>query len=107
MKPSCEIIKDLFPLYLDMVCSNDSKVAVELHIAECENCKAELQVMQASLPLGAMAQNLKEAEAVKNLSKRWKKGMYKSLLKGIFIAILAVSVLALVLYVFVGIQIVY
>lgn len=46
MKISCEIIKDLLPLYLDGVCSNDSKVMVEEHLAECDSCKAELHAMK-------------------------------------------------------------
>ena len=31
----CEIIRDLIPLYLDKVCSEDSRKLVEEHLAEC------------------------------------------------------------------------
>jgi predicted anti-sigma-YlaC factor YlaD len=107
MKISCEIIKDLLPLYLDGVCSNDSKVAVDEHLTACENCKAELQAMQTSLPLINAEQNLKEAEAVKNLSKRWKKSMKKALLKGIIITLItigAIAAIALVLSIFISVR---
>lgn len=107
MKVSCEIIKDLLPLYLDGVCSNDSKAAVEEHLASCDNCKAELQTMQTTLPIGNTGQNLKEAEAVKNLSRKWKKGMIKSMLKGILIAIGALVAVALIVYLFMDFRIVF
>jgi predicted anti-sigma-YlaC factor YlaD len=100
MKVSCEIIKDLLPLYHDGICSNDSKTMVEEHLAYCDSCKAELQVIDDALPINNAEQNLKEAEAVKKLSRRWKKGMNKSLLKGILITIAIVALVALVLYSF-------
>lgn len=45
MKVSCEIIKDLLPLYHDEVCSNDSRAMIDEHLIECHRCKAELQAM--------------------------------------------------------------
>ena len=107
MKMSCDIVKDLLPLYLDGVCSNDSKAAVEEHLALCENCKAELQAMQSSLPIKIAERNLSEAEAVINLSKKWRKGMMKSLLKGIFIALLAVAAITLIAYVFMDFRVIF
>ena len=35
----CEIIRDLIPLYLDKVCSEDSRKLVEEHLAECSECR--------------------------------------------------------------------
>ena len=105
MKISCEIIKDLLPLYHDGVCCNDSKTMVEEHLAHCDSCKAELQAMDEELPLNNAEQNLNEAEAVKKLSRRWKKGMRKSLLKGILITILIIALIALVLYSFMDFKI--
>lgn len=105
MKISCDIIKDLLPLYHDGVCSNDSRTMVEEHLADCENCKAELKAMDEELPLNNAEQNLNEAEAVKKLSRRWEKGMHKSLLKGILIAIVIIALIALVLYSFMDFRI--
>lgn len=106
MKISCEIIKDLVPLYQDGVCSNDSKTMVEEHLAYCDSCKAELQAMDDALFINNAEQNLKEAEAVKKLSRMWKKGMIKSLLKGILITIFVTAIIALVLYCFMGFRII-
>lgn len=105
MKESCDIIKDLLPLYHDGVCSDDSRAMIEKHLLECDNCKAELQAMDEVLPISSPEQNLIEADAVKNLSKKWKKGMLKSLLKGVLITLLTIIVLTLVLYLFVDVKI--
>jgi len=39
MNISCDIIKDLLPLYHEEVCSAESKQLVEEHLINCENCK--------------------------------------------------------------------
>ena len=106
MKISCEIIKDLLPLYHDGVCSNETQVMVEEHLTSCDNCKAELQAIEDALPINNAERNLKEAEAVQKLSRRWRKGMMKSLLKGIFITFLTIAFLLLVLYLFMDFKIV-
>jgi predicted anti-sigma-YlaC factor YlaD len=106
MKVSCEIIKDLLPLYHDGVCSNESKAMVEEHLAECDNCMKELNGMDKILPIASMEQNLSEAEAVKKLSKKWKKGMLRSSLQGILITLLMIAAVLLILFCFVGIRIV-
>lgn len=50
-KVSCDIIKDLLPLYYDKVCSNDSRKLVEEHLAECSSCKSELNKIEESIDL--------------------------------------------------------
>lgn len=45
MKISCEIVKDLLPLYHDDVCSKESCSAVEEHLQECTACKKYLDSM--------------------------------------------------------------
>jgi predicted anti-sigma-YlaC factor YlaD len=105
MKISCEIIRDLLPLYHDGVCSNDSKMMVDEHLANCDSCRAELQAMDDELPINNAEQNLNEAEAVKKLSLRWKKGMRKSLLRGILITIVIIALIALAIYSFMDFRI--
>lgn len=78
---------------------------IEEHLFECENCRAELKAMDDMLIIPDKKQNLTDAEAVKNLSKQWKKGMFKSLLKGILITLVVVVLFALVLYLFMDIRI--
>ena len=104
MKISCEIIKDLLPLYHDSVCSRESKDMVDEHLSYCNNCREELAAMDNDLPIDSKGQNLIEAEVVKNLSKRWKKGMIKSLLKGALITLLVLLGLYLLFSIFFDIK---
>lgn len=106
MNISCEIIKDLLPLYHDGVCSNESKAMIEEHLSGCDNCKKELDEMDEVLPVKSMKQNLSDAEAVKKLSMKWRKGMFINLLKGVLSTIFIIAVILLILYCFVGIRIV-
>jgi predicted anti-sigma-YlaC factor YlaD len=105
MKTSCEIIKDLLPLYYDGVCSNESKTLVEEHLAECDNCKAELSSMGEIIPIRNEVQNMNEAEALKGLSKKWKKGKLKSFLKGALIATLVIIIIFALLSIFISLRI--
>lgn len=45
MKVTCDIISDLLPLYIDGVCSEDSRNAVEKHLESCGECKSTLKAM--------------------------------------------------------------
>ncbi len=103
MKISCEIIKDLLPLYHDGVCSEDSKKAVEEHLLQCENCQAELSSM-STFVVPQKEQNIAEAHEIRQLSKRWKKGMVKSALKGVMFTILTIAAMLLFIFCFVGIH---
>jgi predicted anti-sigma-YlaC factor YlaD len=105
MNISCEIIKDLLPLYHDDVCSKESKNMVEEHLQECESCRNELQAMDSELPISNRVENLAEAEVVQKLSKNWRKGMIKSVLKGVFFTLVTVIIILLIIYIFVGIKI--
>jgi predicted anti-sigma-YlaC factor YlaD len=100
MKTSCEVIKDLLPLYHDGVCSDESKALVEEHLTECDNCKAELLSMVEIIPIRNEVQNMNEAKALKGLSKKWKRGKLYSFLRGAVIAIIVIVVLALIFSIF-------
>ena len=48
MRYPCGIIKDLLPLYIDEVCDEESKQAVDNHLAECEACRKYHEAMKAT-----------------------------------------------------------
>lgn len=98
MKVPCEVIKDLLPLYTDDVCSDESRKLILEHLSECEDCKLELDAMQNELPVDIYRQNLRDAQAVKNLSKKWKKGMLKALIKGAIITLIVTAAVAFILF---------
>lgn len=51
MKTSCDIIRDLLPLYADHVTSDASNALVEEHLNECPDCRKELEQMQRPVPV--------------------------------------------------------
>mgnify|MGYP002868440287 CR=1 FL=1 len=46
MKYSCDLIRDLLPLYQDDVCSQSSRQTVEEHLKECKGCNDFLEAMR-------------------------------------------------------------
>ena len=44
----CGIIRDLLPLYIDDVCNEESKQAVQKHLSECEKCRSCYEAMKST-----------------------------------------------------------
>lgn len=72
-KISCDIIKDLLPLYIDGVCSSDSVDIIEEHIRECPLCEAEFMNLQNNTDIKPTIDKDID-KAVKNANKKIKKG---------------------------------
>ena len=49
MKYNCEIIKDLLPLYVDNICSSQTREIVEEHLNECADCRAYLKELKETI----------------------------------------------------------
>ena len=45
-KLTCDITKDLIPSYLENLCSEDSRQAVEDHLQTCEKCRSCLALLR-------------------------------------------------------------
>lgn len=41
---SCDMAKDLIPLYSEGLCSEESRLAVDFHLSECEGCRKLLEL---------------------------------------------------------------
>ena len=50
MKYPCNVIRDLLPLYVDEVCSLESRKIIEEHLEECSECKAYMESMSDDAP---------------------------------------------------------
>lgn len=66
---SCEVVQDLLPLYEDDCCSEQSKIIVEQHLKECEDCGKKYHQYEEKLP------QIMEAEVVD--AKKIQRGMRK------------------------------
>lgn len=66
-KTNCNVIRDLLPLYVENVVSDDTRILVEKHLSECEACRNELKNMQ--LPIKLVVDT--DASALKTIRKKW------------------------------------
>lgn len=91
-KISCDIIKDLLPLYIDGVCSSDSIDLIEEHLKECPLCEAEFLNQQNNTDIKPEIDKDID-KAVKNANKKIKKGKKKVAIKTLCI-VLCVAMLS-------------
>ena len=69
-KISCNIIRDILPLYLDGVVSDDTEKMVEEHLKECDQCRNEAVKLKQDVVLPASKSvRLAETEVVKGAEK--------------------------------------
>lgn len=88
MKTSCELIRDLLPLYCDDICSDTTKKVVEEHLIECKDCSIVLQKMRVSLKSNNSIKQEDEEKMFSRISKKWRSSLWKSFAKGIMFATL-------------------
>lgn len=91
MKYSCGLIRDLLPLYLDDVCSAESRQAVETHLRECPSCNAYYQAMRDPEEPGVDTadQELQKAASFRAVKKR----LFRKQLLAVFGALTALLLL--------------
>ncbi|WP_088103054.1 zf-HC2 domain-containing protein [Halalkalibacter urbisdiaboli] len=108
-KFSCEIIKDLLPLYYDNICSEDSKRVVEEHLVECDGCKRELDRIEDEIiiPKKEIEKNKNDGNAIKNIYSMWKRSNVKSFFIGVIISALLFSLIIGVFWFVTGISLLY
>ena len=92
MKITCDIISDLLPLYIDEVCTEDTKAAVEEHIKECSKCRELLGSMTEDNPIDVSQKT--EAEQAKKPFKKLRLRFVFWLVFGIFCTAVIVFTLA-------------
>lgn len=91
MKTACEIIRDLLPLYHDGVCSEESRLLVEEHLAECEGCR---RVREKITPAVTETKEAESLRSLKSIGKEWIRRKKMALIKGIFAGVAACLVTA-------------
>ena len=74
MKNKCNVARDLMPLVIDGVASEDSQQYVDEHIAECTECAMTYGAMRVELPRANQEKERAEMEkAAKTLKKKRRK----------------------------------
>lgn len=92
---SCDIIRDLLPLYVDGVCSDESKILVSEHLDKCEECAKEYKKLMSKPIISPV--NDDEKKAVESAGRKLKKTKKKSLLKGIAVTLVSLILIAVIL----------
>ena len=66
---TCNVIRDLLPLYVDDVISDDSRKLVDEHISGCENCMNYYKEMKTSVIDNDPVKHSGEKETLKKIKK--------------------------------------
>lgn len=67
---NCEIIRDLIPSYVDGICSQSSREAVEEHVEECAECRVSLETLRRTV-LGGNRVNRSELDHMKKVKQHF------------------------------------
>jgi len=75
MNDKCEYIQDMLVEYADGELSADKEQSVRQHLAQCENCQAELKRLEDSLELARSVWNeqMQETKTTRSRSTKWVK----------------------------------
>lgn len=93
-KLSCDVVQDLLPLYVDGVCSADSRQLVEAHLNDCADCRAMLADLQESEAEAAFHADAKAVIGAHN--KRQSK---TALALGLLISVFLTGLMGVMMYV--------
>ena len=98
MKNECSVVRDILPLYLENMVSEETAESVKEHLENCPDCAAEFEAMRSGKTvekIGEEVQSDLEAEvlrSIKNIRKKFRKKVLR--VGGIIAAILAAILIA-------------
>lgn len=85
----CGVIRDLLPLYIDNVCNEESRQAVENHLSECEECRSCCEAMRSTEGFWEKGTDSSEDTKLANSLRNVKKHISKKIAKIIMCAVAA------------------
>ena len=93
-KNECNVVRDLMPLVLDRVASDESRALVEEHMDSCEECRKQYEEMKADMPEETRAEYEEEqrtiVEALRKVKRQQKKRRIRKIALLVAICMLAV-----------------
>ena len=97
MKTTCDVIRDLLPLYCDGVCSQESKQLIEAHLGECDACRAQCDLMRRQLSARAVHT---PQQAAAQAAAAWREGIRRAVRRAylILLAVVVAAAAAVCLY---------
>lgn len=98
---NCEVAKDLMTLYVEDMCSPESKKALEEHVKECPACAEALKSVKNELEIESIASKSdyagENASSLKPM-KKVKKSLVRRKITAIVLSLLLVAVLAVIVF---------
>ena len=82
-KENCSLIRDLLPLYIDDLCSNESMKIIKNHLADCSKCRKEYEQLTNQPEIQIVNDN--STELIKGVGKMFKKDKKKAIIKTVSI----------------------
>ena len=82
-KINCSLIKDLLPLYIDELCSDESTEIIKNHLEVCEECNKEYKQIKNEPILKEVNDN--SSELIKGVGNMFKKDKKKAIIKTVSI----------------------
>lgn len=69
----CEVIQDLLPLYIDSICSEESRHMVSEHLEGCAECKRLYENMTESVNQALEEPELDSQQAFSAINRKWRR----------------------------------
>jgi hypothetical protein len=98
MKNECSVVRDILPLYLENMVSEETAESIKEHLDDCPECAAEFEAMKSGKTvekIGEEVQSDFEAEvliSIKNIRKKFRKKVLR--VGGIIAAVIAAILIA-------------
>lgn len=95
MKNECSVVRDILPLYVENMVSDETDASVKEHLENCPECAAELEALKAgtkSEKVGGEMRESLESEVTKSMKatrRKFRKKAYRiaAVIAGIFIVV--------------------
>lgn len=90
-KQECDIVKDLMPSYVDNICSEASRLWIEEHMADCEECRRTLKLLK-NTEISAKRLEVEQLDAARKVVRQNLRRSVLSMGLCLFMAVLVVFV---------------
>jgi hypothetical protein len=89
----CSIVRDILPLYVENIISDDTKQFVDEHLSHCAECKNELELSQTDIPIKKICSEKDSGvEVIKKIGLDIKKKrVFTGVLSAVISAIVVIS----------------
>ena len=94
MKFNCNIVDDILPLYLENICSEDSRAVLEEHLQECASCREKLTRMKNSSIIPDVKKKENQIQ-ITDYTKKIKRHRFKVGILLVLICVLSACILSL------------